>query len=63
TAYPTKETVPLLLAKAYNNAKTLAVRAGIPLPETIREVLSLAELQSRALADAISKKHPDLSIN
>lgn len=63
TAYPTKETIPFLIAKAYNNAKTLAVRAGLPLPETIREVLSLAELQSRALAEAISKKHPDLSIN
>ncbi len=63
TAYPTKETVPLLLAKAYNNAKTLAIRAGIPAPETIREILSLAELQSRALAETISKKHPELSIN
>ena len=63
TAYPTKESAPLLIAKAYNNAKALAVRAGIPLPETIREILSLAELQSRALAEAVSKKHPDLSIN
>jgi len=39
------------------------VRAGIPTPETIREILSLAELQGRALAETISKKHPDLSIN
>lgn len=63
TAYPTKETVPLLLARAYNNAKALAVRAGIPMSETIRDILLLAELQSKALASAISRKHPDLSIN
>ncbi len=63
TAYPTKETIPILLTKAYTQAKAIAVRSGLPTPETIREVLSLAEIQSRALAGAVSKKHPELSIN
>jgi large subunit ribosomal protein L10 len=60
--YPTKETTPLLIAKAYAQAKSLAVKSGIPIPEVIGEVLSLAEQQGKVLAETISKKHPELKL-
>jgi len=59
--YPTKETASLLIAKAYAQAKSLAVGSGMPIPEVIGEVMSLAEQRGKALAQAISKKHPELS--
>jgi len=60
--YPTKETAPLLIAKAYAQAKSLAVKSGMPVPEVIGEVMSLAEQQGKVLADAVSKKHPELKL-
>jgi len=60
--YPTKETAPLLIAKAYAQAKGLAVKSGMPIPEVIGEVLSLAEQQGKVLAETISKKHPELKL-
>jgi large subunit ribosomal protein L10 len=60
--YPTKETAPLLIAKAYRQAKSLAVKSGMPIPEVIGEVLSLAEQHGKVLAETISKKHPELKL-
>jgi large subunit ribosomal protein L10 len=60
--YPTKETTPLLIAKAYAQAKGLAVKSGMPIPEIIGEVMSLAEQRGKALAEAVSKKHPEFKI-
>ena len=60
--YPTKETTPLLIAKAYAQAKSLAIKSGMPIPEVIGEVLSLAEQQGKVLAETISKKHPELKL-
>jgi len=60
--YPTKETTPLLIAKAYAQAKGLAVKSGMPIPEIIGEVMSLAEQRGKALAEAVSKKHPELKL-
>jgi large subunit ribosomal protein L10 len=60
--YPTKETTPLLIAKAYAQAKSLAVKSGMPIPEVIGEVLSLAEQHGKVLAETISKKHPELKL-
>jgi len=60
--YLTKETAPLLIAKAYAQAKGLAVKSGMPIPEIIGEVMSLAEQRGKALAEAVSKKHPELKL-
>ncbi|MBM5805509.1 MAG: 50S ribosomal protein L10 [Candidatus Verstraetearchaeota archaeon] len=60
--YPTKETAPLLIAKAYAQARGLAVKSGMPIPEVIGEVMSLAERRGKALAEAVSKKHPELKL-
>jgi large subunit ribosomal protein L10 len=60
--YTTKETAPLLIAKAYAQARSLAVKSGMPVPEVIGEVLSMAEQHGKVLAETISKKHPELKL-
>ncbi|MDD1775937.1 MAG: 50S ribosomal protein L10 [Candidatus Methanomethylicus sp.] len=59
-AYPTPETTVLLIIKAFGEAKSVAVKAGAPLPDIMGEVMSLAEMKGKALAEAISKKNPEL---
>jgi large subunit ribosomal protein L10 len=58
--YPTTETTTLLIIKAFGEAKSVAVKAGAPLPDIMGEIMSLAEIKGKALADAISKKNPEL---
>ena len=58
--YPTTETTTLLIIKAFGEAKSVAVKAGAPLPDIMGEIMSLAELKSKALADIVSKKNPEL---
>ena len=58
--YPTTETTTLLIIKAFSEAKSVAVKAGAPLPDIIGEIMSLAELKGKALADIVSKKNPEL---
>jgi large subunit ribosomal protein L10 len=60
--YPTKETVPLLIAKAYMEAKSVAVKSGSPLPEVMGDVLALAEQRGRAVAKAVKEKHPEINL-
>lgn len=60
--YPTKETVPLLVAKAYIEAKSVAVKSGSPIPEVMGEVLSLAEQRGKAVAKAVKEKHPEIKL-
>ncbi len=62
-AFPTKETVPRLIAKAFGEALGLAVSAAIPTKDSIELLLSKAESQMVALSavagytsDAIAAK-------
>ena len=48
-AYPTKETVPLLLAKAAAQALSLSVESGFPTKESIKFLLAKAQAQANAL--------------
>jgi large subunit ribosomal protein L10 len=58
--YPTKETATLLIIKAFGEAKSVAVTSGAPLPDIMGEILSLAQLKGKSVADAVSKKNPEL---
>ncbi len=49
-AYPTKETIPLLLAKAHANALGLAVEAEFPTKESVKVLLARAQAKMLALA-------------
>lgn len=60
--YPVKETAPLLIAKAYLEAKSVAVKSGTPIPEVMGEVLALAERQGEAVARAVKEKHPEIKL-
>jgi large subunit ribosomal protein L10 len=58
--FPVKESLPIILLKAYINAKTIATKIIAPIPEVIKEVLPLAIIQSKKLSDELSKKHPEI---
>ena len=49
-AIPTKESVPLLIAKAQREALAVAVEAGVPTKDTIPLLLAKATRQAAALA-------------
>ncbi len=48
--YPTKETVPLLLAKAFRSALSLSVESGFPTKESVKFLLAKAQAQANALS-------------
>ena len=52
-AFPTKETVAMLVAKAYREALGLAVSAAIPTRDSIRILLAKADSQMLAVASAV----------
>ncbi|HPC27128.1 MAG TPA: 50S ribosomal protein L10 [Candidatus Methanomethylicus sp.] len=58
--YPTKETAPLIISKAFVEAKGVAIDAGVPLPELIGEMLAMADVKGKAVAQAVSAKNPEL---
>jgi large subunit ribosomal protein L10 len=60
--YPTKETAPMLIAKAYAEAKSVAVKSGSPVPEVMGEVLALGEQRGKAVAKAVKEKHPEINL-
>ena len=60
--YPTKETAPVLIAKAYFEAKSVAVKSGSPVPEVMGEVLALAEQRGKAVAKVVKEKHPEINL-
>jgi len=60
--YPTKETAPVLIAKAYVEAKSVAVKSGSPIPEVMGEVLALAEQRGKAVAKVVKEKHPEINL-
>ncbi len=48
--YPTKETVPLMLTKAFRSALSLSVESGFPTKESVKFILAKAQAQANALA-------------
>jgi len=59
TGIPTMETIPLIIAKANMEAKSLALHIGFFVPEMLNQFLSKANSEALALAAAISAKDPD----
>lgn len=53
--YPTKENITILVSKAYNNARGLALDRGIVTKENIGELLAKATAQANALDNIIPK--------
>ncbi len=54
--YPTKESMPILLSKAFNNAKSLSIAIEFPTKENIKELLALGKIQAEALNKLIEEK-------
>ncbi|RLG71218.1 MAG: 50S ribosomal protein L10 [Candidatus Iainarchaeum archaeon] len=54
--YPSKQTMPLFIAKAYSNAKSLALEANILTPETAEEIVAKALAQAKALDKILKEK-------
>jgi large subunit ribosomal protein L10 len=54
TGYITKETAPILIAKAYSEAKAVAIEAGVYEPEIIKDIIAKAHLQMLALKSTIN---------
>jgi large subunit ribosomal protein L10 len=55
SGFITKETAPLAIAKAFNDAKAVGIYAGVYEPEIIADVLKKAHLQMLSLASHLSK--------
>ncbi len=51
--YPTKETVPLLLAEAFRQALSLSLESEFPTKESIKFLLAKAQAQALALASQV----------
>lgn len=54
--YPTKESLPILLSKAYNNAKSLSIAIEYPNKENIKELLALGKIKADTLNRIIEEK-------
>ncbi len=59
SGYPTTETIPLIIAKANMQAKSLALKIGFFSPDLLNEFLAKANSEAFALAAVISEKDPD----
>lgn len=59
-AYPTKETIPLLISKAYMEARALAITSVFPIPEMLKDSITIAISRGRRLFEEITKKHPEI---
>ena len=55
-AFTTKESLPLLIAKALRSARSVAAQSGYVTPDTAESVLGLAEKQATSLLDVAKKK-------
>jgi len=53
-AYPTKDTIELLLAKSFREAKAVALEAGVISKDNVDEILAKAESQMNALKDELN---------
>ena len=59
TAYPTDETVPMLIAKADAEAKSLTLNIGYFVPDMLEEFLTKANSEAFALAAHLSEIDPE----
>ena len=55
-SYTTKETMPVLLAKAFREAKAVAVEGGIITPATASDILGKADAQAKALKELVKEE-------
>jgi large subunit ribosomal protein L10 len=58
-AYPTEETVPMLIAKADVEAKSLTLKIGYFVPDMLEEFLTKANMEAVALAAHLSEINPE----
>ena len=56
---PTEETMPLIIAKANMEARSLALYVGFFVPEMVKEFLSKANSEAYALIAAIAERDPE----
>ncbi|MFW9843147.1 MAG: 50S ribosomal protein L10, partial [Candidatus Thorarchaeota archaeon] len=56
---PTEATMPLIIAKANMEAKSLVMEIGFFVPEMVNEFLAKANAEAGALAMAVSEKDPE----
>jgi large subunit ribosomal protein L10 len=61
--YFTKENIPLLVARAFKNAKALAVEASIITQSTVRQIMAKATRQAIALNDLLKENIVEKSEN
>jgi len=59
TGIPTAETMPLIIAKANMEAKSLTLKIGFFVPEMLNEFLAKANSEAMALAMAAAEKDPE----
>jgi len=57
-AYPTKETITLLLQSAHQKAVALSVGAAIPTKDTIADLIRKANMEMTSLSGAVEKAKP-----
>jgi hypothetical protein len=55
-AYYTPATVPTILAKAFQQARSVALESEWPTKETVELLIAKANSQARSLASAVAKK-------
>jgi len=60
--YPTRESASILIAKAQSQAKSVAVKSGMPIPEVMGTLLALAEQQGMSVANTLKGKNPELKL-
>lgn len=59
-AYPTRETLPLLISKAYMEARAIAVASALPVPDVLKDSISIAIARGKRLFEEINKRHPEI---
>jgi large subunit ribosomal protein L10 len=59
TVYPTEDTVPIILAKANVEAKSLTLNVGYFVPEILGEFIAKANSEAYALVAHLSEKNPE----
>jgi large subunit ribosomal protein L10 len=60
-AYPTPETINLILQKAYFKAKNVAISSNYPAVEVMKEIIARANLNMLSLASKLAKINKDIS--
>ncbi|MCF2135779.1 MAG: 50S ribosomal protein L10 [Candidatus Thorarchaeota archaeon] len=59
SGYPTTETIPLIIAKADMEARTLALNIDFFEPDLLAQFLSKANAEALALSSVLAEKNPD----